>query len=550
MKRILSLWLPLWPVERLRRHVPAAVPEDQPLALVESGAQGIRITAVNAVAARDGVRIGAALADARAALPHLLSRPAEPARDRASLERLARWTGRYGPARGVDGADGIWIDATGVAHLFGGEAALLADVKRRLAGFGLTAEAAIAGTFGAAHALARFSGHARGSGVICPPQEERRALAPLPAEALRLDAGTVLLLRRLGLRRIGQLYDIPRASLERRFHAEGAAKSKAGGPHKDKDSLRFAGAVLARLDQALGVRDEPKAPLGEAPALSVRRTWGEPIISAEALEHELATLVDELCTRLAESGLGCRRVRLTLYRADGTLAEVAAGLSSAGRDALHIVRLLGEKLAALDVGFGIDVMALDALVVEPLGASQAALGGGADEANAVLISALTDRLVNRLGGARITCLVPHASHIPERAERRVAASAVSKPGVAEEAASARRPSLLLSPPEPVTVMAEVPEGPPRQFTWRRVLHRIVKAEGPERIEPEWWRDLEGGPSVRGRLAEGVSRTHPKVRDYYALEDAAGVRFWVFREGLYQKATEESPPRWFVHGLFG
>lgn len=546
MKRILSLWLPLWPVERLRRHNPGAVPEDKPLALVESGARGIRITAVNGVAAREGVRTGMALADARAALPDLLSRPAEPERDRASLERLARWTGRYGPARGVDGRDGIWIDTTGVAHLFGGEPALLIDVRRRLAAFGLTAEAAIAGTHGAAHALARFSAHARaGTHGLIPPGEEQHELQGLPVEALRLEAETVVLLKRLGLKRIGALYDIPRVSLERRFRAERRAADKAGGAGREKAGAEFASAVLARLDQALGLREELKAPLSEPPVLSVRRTWGEPLISAEALENELGLMVAELCQCLAGAALGCRRLRLTLYRADGTLAEVAAGLSAAGRDPAHILRLLSEKIAAIDAGFGIDVMALDALVVAPLGAEQEGLGGAAEAETAAGIAALTDRLVNRLGTAHITCLVPHASHIPERAERRVTAATrpQAAPAAGEERMCALRPAVLLTPPEPVSVMAEVPEGPPRQFTWRRVVHRIVKAAGPERIEPEWWRDL-------GRARGAPEERAPRPRDYYALEDTEGTRFWVFREGLYQRAAEEGAPGWFVHGLFG
>lgn len=555
MKRILSLWLPVWPVERLRRHVPEAVPDDQPFALVESGARGIRISAVNAIAAREGVRIGTVLADARAALPRLLSRPAEPARDRASLNNLARWTGRYGPARGVDGVDGIWVDVTGVAHLFGGEAALLADVKRRLAGFGLTVEAAIAGTFGAAHAGARFARHLRGEtpcGIV-PADGERAALAALPVAGLRLEPDTVQLLQRLGLRHIGQLYDIPRAALERRFHAESGSGRKISTA-REREGARLAGAVLARLDQALGLREEPRVPLGEPAALSVRRTWGEPLISAEALEHELAVLVEDLCARLGEAGLGCRRLRLALFRADGSMAEVAAGFSSASRDADHMLRLLGEKLGAIDAGFGIDVMALDVLTAEALAGAQAALGTTRDVGPGV--AALTDRLANRLGVQRITCFMARASYVPERSERRVSAAAsgastgatsgatsgAAWPMEAEARSGPLRPPVLLSSPERISVMAEVPEGPPRQFTWRRVVHRIVKAQGPERIEPEWWRSLPG-------TGDAPAVPAPRARDYYALEDQTGARFWVFRDGLYQRAAEEGLPLWFVQGLF-
>lgn len=547
MKRILFVWLPMWPIERLSRHTPGAVPDEQPLALVESASQAIRITAVNTRAAREGVRIGASLADARAALPSLLARPAEPARDRAALLKLARWAGRYGPARNVAGKEGLWIDITGVPHLFGGEASLLEDLRGRLAGFGVMARTGLAGTIGAAYALARFSdADTRPMQRIAPPSEEKRVLAALPVEALRLDAEAVLLLKRLGLRHIGQLYDLPRAALERRFGSELSARSKAPA------RARIAGAVLTRLDQALGAREEPLKALGEPPALSVRRSWSEPLISADALEHEIETLSGALAERLKAAGLGARRIRLSLYRTDGSVADVEARLSSAANDAAHLRGLLKEKLSAIDAGFGIDVAALDALAVEALGASQIALtpeGGSAGEPE---IAALIDRISNRLGAARITCLVPHESYIPERAEQRVAAMISPAPSIPREERGhgAQRPPLLIAPPEPITVMAEIPEGPPMTFTWRRVRHRIVKADGPERIAPEWWKELDGVPSVRGRLAEGESRTSSRTRDYYRLEDDAGGRFWVYRDGLYQNTLESSKPRWFMHGLFG
>jgi protein ImuB len=530
----------MWPIERLNRHSPGAVPDDHPFALVESGSHGIRITAVNLCAARNGVRRGTSLADARATWPTLLSRPAEPARDRAALLKLARWAGRYGPLRNTAGAAGFWIDITGAAHLFGGEAALLDDLVRRLARFGLTAHAGLAGTIGAAHALARFAPHGH-LNRIAAPGEEKRTLAALPVEALRLDAEASLLLKRLGLRHIGQLYGLPRTSLERRFGSELSARSRA------PDRARLAGAVLTRLDQALNVRNEPLKGLGEPPALSVRRSWSEPLISSEALEHEMEALAGGLSDALKEAGLGCRRIRLTLYRADGTLAELSAGLSRASRDADHMVRLLKEKLTAFDAGFGIDVAALDALSAEPLDAAQIALTHEAGSSAEHEIGALIDRISNRLGTLRITCLSPFESHIPEHAEQHApAAFPKSGDGAGRCRYPAPRPPFLLSPPEPITVMAEIPEGPPMSFTWRRLRHRIVKADGPERIAPEWWKML----GVRGRLAAGESRTPSKARDYYRLEDDAGACFWVFRDGLYQEAQETGAPRWFLHGLFG
>jgi protein ImuB len=504
----------------MRRAAPALVPDEAPLALVQAGSHGIRITAVNERAAREGVRVGQALADARAALPALLSRTAEPRRDRAALLRLARWCGRYGPSRHADGEDGLWIEVTGVAHLFGGEARLITDLNARLARFSLTARAALADTLGAAHALARF---ASASATIAPPGETEAQLAPIPVEALRLAPETVLLLRRLGLKRIGQLYALPRAALQRRFRSADAAQ-----------------AVLARLDQALGVKPEPRRPLAEPPALFVTRAFADPLISAEGLEAETGLLAQELCASLDARHLGARRIGLSLYRADGSVAEARAGLSFPCRSPEHLLALLKEKLGALDAGFGVDALVLAAVHVERRSAEQTALGPRLGGEGSGDTGRLIDRLSNRLGVDRVLCLEPRASHLPERAE-------VARPALHVAAAASRgetvptgkalRPPFLLPAPELIDVIAEVPEGPPARFTWRRVERRVARAEGPERIAPEWWREI-GAP-----IEAKASRT----RDYYRIEDEAGAGYWVFREGLYGR--DDGAPAWFLHGVF-
>ena len=553
----------------MRRAAPALVPDNAALALVETGSHGLRITAVNARAAADGVRLGQALADARAALPALLSRASEPRRDRLALLRLARWCGRYGPGRHADGADGLWIEVTGVAHLFGGEARLLEDLCARLARFGLTARVGLADTLGAAHALARFGigacneGGSRTTGspppggeglgvggiskskiadvppsssphprplpvkgrgeefassrfawAIAPPGETEARLAPLPVEALRLAPEAVLLLKRLGLRRIGQLYALPRAALARRFRSSAAAE-----------------AVLARLDQALGAAPEPRRPLVEPPALFVERAFADPLVSAQGLEAETARLSDELCQSLDARNLGARRICLSLYRADGTVAEARAGLSFPCRIPEHLMALLQEKLGALDAGFGVDALVLAA---ERLSPQQAALGSRLGTAAGGDVARLVDRLANRLGTGRVLRLEPRASHIPERAEAaRPALSASGAPARTDVPGQAPRPAFLLASPEAIRVIAEVPEGPPARFTWRRVERRVVRAQGPERIAPEWWREIGGRTS--------------RTRDYYRIEDEGGAGYWVFREGLYGR--DEDQPAWFLHGLF-
>lgn len=518
------------------------------------------------------------LADARAAWPQLLTRPAEPRCDRAALLQLARWCGRYGPQRNRDigmaarcsassGAidHGLWIDITGVAHLYGGEARLLEDLSARLAGFGLTARAALADTLGGAHALARF-GPGPGSWTLAPEGELRAMLAGLPVEGLRLMPKTALLLKRLGLRRIGQLYDLPRPALARRFRAS----STTGRTSADEEA---ASAVLLRLDEALGLKPEPRRALGEPFMLSVRRSAPEPIISAEALNFEMTALAADLCAGLDRAGLGGRRIGLSLYRADGTMAEAQVGTSFPCRAPEHLMRLLDERLARIDMGFGVDLIELKVLSAERLQARQTVLSAGLEGKAHDASALLTDRLANRLGAGRVLRLEPHASHIPERAERRVVALAAGPPAGTPAAIAAWgpgrpqvRPAVLLARAEPIRVVAEVPDGPPARFIWRRVTQQVVRAEGPERLAPEWWLELEA-PGEAGEASavesglpgEIVRPGKGRPRDYYRVEAASGACYWVFRDGLYgqgsagEKAGREEegePPRWFLHGLFG
>jgi protein ImuB len=548
MRRILSIWLPQFPLERLQQQEPGAVPAEVPFALVTSQGSRLSIHAANAAAARAGIHPGMGLADARAVAPGLVSRPAEPARDRKALIRLARWCARYGPAFNTDGTDGLWVDTSGVAHLYGGEAQLLADLCRRLARFGLTARPGLADGFGAANALARFGTGDSLKARIAPAgaSPTAGALKDLPVEALRLDAATVRLLMRLGLKRIGQLTELPRATLQRRFASRDAAE-----------------AVLLRLDQALGAREEPQKPLTTPPAQAARAVFTEPLIASEGLESALAGLIQDLCAGLEQAGRGARRLLLTLHRSDGTRVVLRAGLSRPSRSPAHLYSLLRPKLDGIDAGFGIDLILLEAYDSGRLAPGQAPLKGLAETLHPALaasdgageaIAALIDRLSGRLGAGAVLRLEPRASHLPERAEALVAALD-RKPAAAAAAAAATprahlapRPPLLLARPEPIEVVAEVPDGPPRRMRWRRSHARILRAEGPERIAPEWWHET------------GARTSRP--RDYYLIEDDAGARFWVFREGLHGQGQEQGqglpmsdaddpgkPPAWFLHGLF-
>lgn len=549
MSRIVFVWLPLWPIERMiiadaaqpaapdcepgsrsARPSPATA---EPFALVASGAKGLRLSALNRRALAEGLRVGMPLNDARAGLPALITRPAEPTCDRSALARLALWCGRYGPGRNAHGMDGLWVDSTGVAHLYGGEPALIADLTGRLARFGITARAAIADTFGAAYALARFATHDGQRTQIAGAGETAARIAGLPVEALRLEPDHVVLLKRLGLQRVGQLAALPRPALARRFR-EGLGGGRAARAAPDQ-----AVAVLARLDQALGLMAEPLRPMAEPPAHIVRCSFAEPLLTAEGVAAAAVKLAAELCARLADAGEGARRFTLGLYRADGTAASASAGTSRPSRDAAHILKLLGRAMEEIDAGFGIDVVTFAAGRVEPLAPRQAAFVAGGDEPSADALAQLVDRLAGRLGAQGVIALSPGNSHLPERAWRRVpafAAGAHVRPAGGDQSKAAR-PPFLLPRPEPIMVLAAVPEGAPQRFTWRRRARRVMRAEGPERIAPEWWREI--GVAVPGR-----------ERDYYRLEDEAGGRYWVFRRGRY--GSEEAgadPPGWFMHGLF-
>jgi protein ImuB len=586
MQRIVFVSLPLWPIERLEIQTRAQTwaasshnvksrgqdsrQDDAPLALIDqTGSRGLIVHACNARALAEGIREGEALADVRARVPGLRTHPADPVGDQAALEALALWCGRYGPAVNTHGPRGLWIDVSGVAHLFGGEAELLADLARRLAGFGLTAHLGLASTLAAAHAIACFAPGRRLYDRIVPRQDAAPILANLPVAALRLEAAPLLLLQRLGLKRIGQLYDLPRAALKRRFPSREAAH-----------------AVMLRLDQALGHTAEPLTTLRAPPEHTVRRAFSEPLISNEGLFAALTDMIDELCAIFAAHHIGARRLTLILYRSDGTYFEQTIGFSAPTGRPAHIRRLLTERLERIQengagredtalLGLGIDALVLavertEALV--PLQTGMLTASGSGSVSSTASLAALVDRLANRLGPQRVYRLSPCASHIPERAQKRITALAFA----AEVKTAAHkqefqwpvralpkdrdakvrgppRPCLLLSPPEPILVTAEIPEGPPARFTWRRLTRRIVVAEGPERIAPEWWREFarRTSSSASGSAISPISLT----RDYYRIEDDSGARYWVFRDGLFQdrgegeRADGQALPRWYVHGLY-
>ncbi len=475
------------------------------------------IVAVDEAAERLGLHTGLALAQARAMHPGLDAIEEDAEADASLLEKIADGCLRYTPLVAVDAPDGLMLDIGGCAHLYGGEQTLVADLGERIAWAGFAYTVAIAGTIGAAWAAAHYGEPASYAGG-----EERALLAPLPLSALRLPADTVAALARVGLKRIGDIADLARAPLTARFGTD----------------------LLRQLDRALGAEHEPLNPrLPVAPYVAEQR-FAEPIARAQDVLGTVMRLAARLQFALERRGDGARRIELTLFRTDGAVRRLAAGTSRPLRDPAQIRALFVERLAALadefDPGFGFDMARLSVLVAEPSPPEQIGIGGGEDGREVDRqVDQLVDRLSARLGSRRVRRLIAQDSHIPEIAAATVPAQMTADPGwqafrrFRTEAELAPRPLRLLTRPEPIEALAEVPDGPPLRFRWRRALHEVIAAEGPERIEGAWWSE-HGGPA----------------RDYFRVEDKSGLRFWLFRSGLYRDlARDAAAPTWFLHGTF-
>ncbi|WP_234908303.1 Y-family DNA polymerase [Rhizobium rhizogenes] len=475
----------------------------------------MRLTALNERAEMLGLKPGLGVAEAKAICPALDVIEEDPAADRKLLEAIADWCDRYTPLVAIDGKDGLFLDITGCAHLFGGEEALLEDILIRISGLGLDVRGAISSAPGLSWAVARFD-----DSRVVPPDAMEEALAPLPVASLRLGEETVAALQKLGLKQVGDLLAAPRAPLTRRFGAQ----------------------LLLRLDQAIGLAEEPISPRRPVAQLSAERRLAEPV-QAEAdilqLAHQLA---ETLKPGLEARGVGGRLFELLLFRVDGAVFRIAAGASQPLREPRRIAGLFTERFTAihddLDVGYGFEIVRLNVLQHAPFDAMQ---GDFVEEdRQGTSLAAFADRVAARLGPDCLQGFELRQSHIPERAARPVPAMdilAARKRTGSEHAGHGffrgERPLRLFRMPEPIEAFAaEVPDGPPRQFRWRRMMHRVLRAEGPERLAAEWWiEEKEGVPE----------------RDYFRIEDEGGHRYWLFRKGLYGRG--ETPPDWYMHGVF-
>jgi protein ImuB len=514
----MAIWLARLAIDRWRQKQSA--PEDckegegrdaEPLALIGETAHGPRVEAANAAALGLGVRAGMLLADARGLCPQLATAPSDPAGDLAFLERLAVWAQRWGPWSALDPPDGLLVDCSAVAHLFCGEEAMLEEAQALIARQGLSVRLAIAPTAGAAWALAHFGPE---RAVLAPHGDVLTGLADLPVAALRLDADVLLVLRRLGLKRIGDLTGIARDALQRRFRTR---RAPAANP-------------LVRLDQLLGRVPEPLLPVAAPETPLVQRRLLEPIRHRALLDRVLADLAGDMARLLEGKGQGARRLELGLWRVDGEALVRKLELAAATRDPGHVARLFAARLDDVDAGFGIELVRLAAPWCEALALAQADFEAAA-ERHGTSLAACIDRLSVRLGEGAVRRPVPYASHLPERAQR-WAPPLEPEPASQGELAFHARPLKLLDRAEPIAVLYATPDGFPRRFSWRGQVHEVLRVEGPERIAPEWWRE----------------RSTVRLRDYYRIEDGEGRRYWIYRHGILGDGRGGAP-EWFLQGLF-
>lgn len=549
-RRILSVWLSQLAVDRWRLAEGIARGEGRdasPLVLIAETAHGPRIEAANDAGRRAGAASGMMLADARALCPALRAVPHDAPGDLAFIEGLSLWARRWGPWSALDLPDGLLVDVTAVAHLFGGEAELLEDARRAFAARRLAARLAIAPTAGAAWALSHYGPPAS---ILAAGEGMPRRLFVLPVAALRLDDEVQTVLRRLGLKTLGDLAarftDAQgRDALHRRFRNR---KVPSANP-------------LIRLDQLLGRRPEPLLPV-EAPHVPlVQRRLMEPIRHRALLDQVLADLAGDMKRELERLGQGARRLEIGLWRVDGEVAMRVLELAAATRDPAHICRLFAARLDGVEAGFGIEIVRLQASWVEVMAPDQRDIEAAAENPGTSLAVCI-DRLTVRLGKDAVQRPVPHGSHIPERAQRWESLSGAvgtSVPTlrrqltpppdhpkqptlvggrvgewagtVSSRQAGKGRPLKMLDRAETISVLYATPDGYPRRFRWRGNVHDVVRVEGPERIAPEWWRE----------------RGSTRLRDYYRVEDAGGRRYWIYRQGLVDDGRG-GLPQWFLQGL--
>jgi protein ImuB len=545
-RRILSLWLPRLPIDRIKRQLArrdaakafssevgtgwreenaskqnaSGHPSNVPCIVVAKQNNALQIFALDDSAARLGLDVGLPLANARAICPQLRVFDADEAADAGALNAIAEWCDRFTPLVALDPPHGLFLDITGCVHLFGGEAAMMRLLCDVLTAQGFAVSAAIAGTAVCARTLTR---HVHGR--IVGDGEEADAVKPLPVSALvGADEAVVTGLRRAGLKTIGDVACRARHEI----------------------TARFGAGFTTLLEHALGQGDAPISPRKPLPDYIVEKRFAEPVATEMVISATLSGLAGMLVVAMAQQGKGARRLEARFFRTDGAVRTIMVDTGQPVTKSEVIDRLFRERLSALsdplDPGFGFDLIRLSASRTEIVVQQQRDLDAHAHDNDE--LAALIDRIAARIGGRRVVVHLPQDTHIPERAvlaapaQHHLAAAAQAVWPARAEGEPPLRPLRLFERPEQIKVIAQVPDGPPARFVWRRATHAVVRAEGPERVAMEWWR------------AEGATLT----RDYFRVEDEAGLRFWLYRDGLYDREIEQEAgkavqPNWYMHGLF-
>ena len=497
-KRFVSIWFPHLATDWHTRKQPQL--RNMAFVLKASQQNRMVITAANPLAQAQGIYRGTVLADAKAILPSLHTIDDKPGLTKQLLDRIAEWCFRFTPIASPNYPEGILLDATGCAHLWGDEEAYITDISNRLLKRGYTVSTAMAGTVGSAWAMARYG---KGKRVVAEGAEVQE-IRQLPVSSLRLEPLMVVRLHKLGLRQINDLLTISRTSLRRRF-----------GPE-----------LLQRVQQALGETEETITPVYPVEPYQERLPCLEPILYLTGIEMALQQLLAILCKRLRSEGKGLRTAFFRAYRLDGGTSGIEIGTNRPSRNEEHLFYLFSLKLSTIEPKEGIELFILEATVVEDWDPVQEQIWHTRSGITDPQVAELLDRLAGKAGQQAIRRYLPVEHHWPERSFKR--ASSLTETPATEWKTDKPRPLQLLHPPERIDVTAPIPDYPPMLFRYKGELHKIVKADGPERIEQEWW------------IQQGDHR------DYYSVEDEAGRRYWLFRSGHY---SETAQPLWFLHGFF-
>jgi len=506
MARFVTIWFRHLKTDWHSIRQPAL--RDMPFVLSSPDHGRLIITSVNKVAHERGVEIGMVVSDARAIYPSLKILDDDPKLAERLLKSIAKWCIRYTDAVALDPPNGLILDVSGCAHLWGGERHYIKDINTRLINRGYDVRATMADTIGAAWAIAHYGD----SNPIIESGKQMETLLPLPPAALRLEPESIDRLMKLGLRKISQFINMPRVALRRRFGSD----------------------LILKLNQALGNDEEPIKMVQPVEPFRERLPCLEPIVTSTGIEIALERLLETVCHRLMQEGKGIRKAVFSGYRVDNKIEKIEIGTNRATHNKKHLFKLFAEKISSIEPALGIELFILDAIKTEKLSPKQEKLWDSTSGLKSEAISELMDRLMNRFGPAPIHRYQPDEHHWPERSYKKSDElfSIEDRGSKIVDRVSwivdRPRPLLLLPIPQHIEVTAPIPDYPPMNFRYQGKLHTIKKADGPERIEPEWW------------IAEGLHR------DYYAVEDEEGKRYWLFRAGHY---AEKEPPHWFIHGFF-